>query len=269
MGVSTVIPVKEALSIDLIAYLECLNCLINVGIFAAEIRLNGKGVGVSSVGNVEVKVIALASRAVPLVKECNVIAVSILACNHGKTLECCKNVHLLCKLCLVAEYCSYVGCLCDIGVCALNEGKGSVKYLNLTCVFALVSADSDLCSGNELSSILFRTCHIVYKVCSVSVLKVCNDLVVPPRLCCLYVCLDQYRFIHLCCYEVSIRHSGVGNLLIRFALGRAFSCTLGRAFSRALGRTFSRALGRTLGCFFLRRVTSHEGYHKNKSQKQY
>ena len=57
-------------------------------IFIAEIGLNGKGVGLAIVGNVEVQIVSLASGTVVVVQERNVVSVCILAsCLNGHSFE--------------------------------------------------------------------------------------------------------------------------------------------------------------------------------------
>ena len=220
MGVNTVVPVEEALSVDNVADLECLNCLVNCSILAAEVGLYCKGICVCSVAYVEVKVVSVLTRSVPLVEERNVVAVCILACYYCQALEGYELVHMLDKLCLVRKYCCYVGCGCNVCICSLNECKRSVEDLNLAGVLTLVACNSDLCSGNELCSILLGASHIVCEVCAVLILEVCNYLVVPPRLSSLYVCLDYDLSVHICCNVLIVCHCRIGiNLLTAFGLG--------------------------------------------------
>ena len=59
MGVYTVIPVQEALHIDLVANLQVLDCLVDVRVLVAEIGLHSESIGLAVEGYVEVKVVAL------------------------------------------------------------------------------------------------------------------------------------------------------------------------------------------------------------------
>ena len=99
MRVNAFVPVKEAFHIDLVADLEVLNCGVNISGVVAEIRLNGEGVGVAVDGNVEVRVVAVLTGAVPLVEVSNVVAVSVLAGSfNGHALEGNELVLMVDKL---------------------------------------------------------------------------------------------------------------------------------------------------------------------------
>ena len=67
MRVYALIPVQETFHVDLVTDLECFYCLVYIRIFIAEIRLNGKGVGLAVRGNVEIQVVSLASGTVIIV----------------------------------------------------------------------------------------------------------------------------------------------------------------------------------------------------------
>ena len=79
MGVRiALVPEEEAFEVDGSANLKSFNCLINVGILAAKIGFNAELIGCCSVRNVEVKVTTLFARAIPVVKERNIVAIGIL-----------------------------------------------------------------------------------------------------------------------------------------------------------------------------------------------
>ena len=78
MGVYALVPVKEALNIDLVADFKLFYSLVNICISAAEIGLNEELIFLAVKLYVELSVVALGAWAVPFVKVCNVVAVNVL-----------------------------------------------------------------------------------------------------------------------------------------------------------------------------------------------
>lgn len=79
MRVHALIPIEEAFHIDLVADVERLNGVINLGVLVAKVGFYGEGIGVLAKGHVEVQVVAILAGTVPLIKVSYVVAAIVLA----------------------------------------------------------------------------------------------------------------------------------------------------------------------------------------------
>ena len=157
MRVYALIPVQETFHVDLIADLKSLYCFVYVSIFIAEIGLNGKGVGLAIVGNVEVQIVSLASGTVVVVQERNVVSVCILAsCLNGHSFEGNQLVLMVDELVFSQKVC-YIQRFCDV-LAILNLEGLYISNLDLTGPLCFVSGYFDLGSRNEFLVLFLGAC---------------------------------------------------------------------------------------------------------------
>ena len=96
-------------------------------------------------------------------------------------------------------------------VAALFNGEGcTFLNFNFSGPLGLEAVYLNLCSGNQLCVVLFRTGYIVNKVSAVLILSIKGSLVVPPGLLCLYIGFDNNCGIQICCHVLIMGHNMLG-----------------------------------------------------------
>ena len=133
MGLGSVVPVQEALDIDLVANLQSLDSLVNIGVSAGadHVDVDSEGVGVGAVGDVEVQVaIASFAGAVVAVQEGSFLALSVLGGSHSQTLDGNQIVHAVSQL-IGAQLGSDIGSGSSVGqngkqVCVIDVPRDLV-----------------------------------------------------------------------------------------------------------------------------------------------
>ena len=108
---------------------------------------------------------------------------------------------------ILAEKVCYVEGLCNECISLIKKLKGCVDDLNLAGPLCLITCYADLLTCNELCCILFSASKLIDEVCAVLILSINGNLVVPPGLSCLNVCLDNYLSLKLCCSILRIGHN--------------------------------------------------------------
>ena len=206
MCIYTVVPINKSCDINNIPCLNVCKCLVYVGLGVCEISLNAEAEGLIALLYGYVNIVT--GLAVPVLDLFNSESLEyrILVLVFDKLLFVCENV---CKVCR----------LCNVLVITVNNDEGSVNDLDLAGPFALISGYYDLCSGNKLCRIILGAHHLVCKICAALVLKICSDLVIPPGLRSLYVCLNYNGSVKLCRDILVVSHGGlnycyVGNMCV-------------------------------------------------------
>ena len=238
MCINTFVPVEEALNVDNVARLKLANCCINSGVGIGEVTLYAEAVLSTVLGKLNVNIVAG-------------FAVFVFNGYNSHFLELNELVLVLYEL-LGAEKRGNVGCFSNPGKTVVYKLKRTVHDLDLACPSTLVAGDLYLGSLGELCSISLGACKLVCKVCSVGILKVNGDLVVPPGLSSLNVSLDNYLVIDLSCVILCVGHNargfcGIVDLGLARGLGSACSSVCGSAGGRSyrgLCRSISRSIGR-------------------------
>ena len=207
VGVHALIPVQETFQVDLVTNLQILDSLINGGILAAQIALNGEVVGLTVDGDVEVQVVAVLTGAIPLVEVGNIVAVCVLGSLNGHTLEGYEHILALDQI-LGAEQCGNVLSLCNIGT--LKDLPGCVNDLNLTGPSGLGAGNLYLGTDRQLSVLFLGAGQLIQEVCAVAVLGIEGTLVVSPALLSLNVSLDGNLALQRSSLVLSVRHNAFG-----------------------------------------------------------
>lgn len=87
MRVSTLVPIQETFHVDGIADLQVFNCLVYVAVLVAQVRLDGEGIGLAVVGNIEVQIVSFGTGTIIVVKVSNIFAVRILGSLNGESIN--------------------------------------------------------------------------------------------------------------------------------------------------------------------------------------
>ena len=171
--------------------LEARNGSVNLGIGACKVALYTEAVLSAVLGKSNVDIVTG-------------LAILKLNSNNGERVEVCKLILEVDKL-LGAEVIGKVNRLCNVGI-AINEAEGCVHNLNLACPCALVALYSNLGAGDKLCRILLGASKLVNEVRAILVCRINGDLVIPPGLSCLNVCLDVNGRVKLCCRILLVGH---------------------------------------------------------------
>ena len=192
MGVYTLVPVKEALDIDLIADFEILHSLVNLCVRAAKIGLNEELIFLAVKLYVEVEIVSLGACAVPFIEICNVVAVDILGSRNRQSLEGNELVLEFDKLFFVCKNLCCVFCFRNILAFKKLNLCGSLRKFNFAFPFGLGTRDFYLLAYLKLC-IFFRSAfNSVCKVAALGILKIKRrvSVLLGIELLCLDVSLD-------------------------------------------------------------------------------
>ena len=271
MGIYALIPVQEALHVDHIADLEILYSGIYIRGIVAQIGLDGEGVGLSVIGNVEVQIVAVRAGAVPVVQERHVVSVRILAGGfYGHSGEGYEFILMVDQL-VGAEHCGHIQRLRNEGVSAFHKFKGTVHDLHFSGPLSLVAGDADLGSGNQLGGVLFGAGQVIEEISAVLILRVNGDGILPPGLGRLYIGFHSNLGVQLGGHVLVIAQHRSGTFRSRLRGGFRFGFRSFRAFGRS---AFLSRCGAFNGSAFRRRLcgaascaSCQSGYH-GKSQNQ-
>ena len=190
MGVGAFVPVQVAVQIYHITDFQFFDLLIDIGIRTAQIGFYGKAVGLTIQGNVEIKIIAFRTGAVP------VIHISVFTAFGGRLYGQSLKSHILVLIIdqiIGAQFIRDIHGIRDIGT--FFDLELAFRDLGFTGPFRLIACHLDLGAGRQLSILLFRTGHIKKEISAVRVLGIEGSLslagIFPPALFGLDVGLDD------------------------------------------------------------------------------
>ena len=196
MGVGAFVPVQVAVQIYHITDFQFFDLLIDIGIGTAQIGFYGKAVGLTIQGNIEIKIIAFRTGAVP------VIHISVFTAFGGR-LDCQSLkgyiLVLIIDQVIGAQFIRYVHGIRDIGT--FFDFKLAFRDFGFPGPFRLIAGYLDLGADRKLIILFFRAGHFKEEISAVRILRIessfslASGFILEPFLFCLDIGLnDDFRF---------------------------------------------------------------------------
>ena len=162
VGVDTLVPVQEALDVDLVARFQRSESLVDIGVGTGQVTLDAEAIGSTVVGNIDIDVITG-------------LTVLVVDSFDGQTLEADELV-LVVDQSVGAKQSSDIGSLSNPSA-IVDKLEGSVHDLDFASPSALVTGDADLSTLGQLCSVSLGASQLVDEVSAVGILCVDSDLV--------------------------------------------------------------------------------------------